>query len=150
MIQEYDPDSTYEIFEIQNNGNQYKIGEIECNTYFDLDKRGKRIPKGFAFSNDEYFWKQFNNIKVKTTNRPLGGLEPLVWGAYWFVSALITVGLVSVGSNLDAQVFWIVTSAIHIGLTIKYRRNRIVLYWMGAMTVVLVFVAVAFVAGGKD
>ena len=148
MIQKYDSDAMYEIFEIQDNGEQYKIGEIEDNTYYDLNKKGKRIPQGFNFSNNNSFWKQFTKIKIKKTIRPLGGYEPVVWGAYWTISILLTIFLISIADGIENQIFWLVTSAIHLGLTIKFRRNKIVVYWMTAISIIIV--VIFLIAGSKQ
>ena len=131
IIQKYNSDTVYEIFEIQGDGEEYKIGEIENYTFYDLDKKGKRVKQGYNFSNEDYFWKQFKKIKIKKTLRPLGRFTPIVWGAYWSVSVLLTIGLV-VGADTDiaVQIFWLVTSVIHFGITIMFRRKKIVTYWM--------------------
>jgi len=80
MIGNYESDSVYEIFENQENGKKFKIGEIEDGAFYDLNKNGKRITPGFYFRNDSSFWGQFKNITIKKTPRPLGGYEPIVWG----------------------------------------------------------------------
>jgi hypothetical protein len=132
MIQNYNPKGRYDIFEIQDNGEQYKIGEIENDTYYDLNKKGKRIPQGFNFSNDDSFWKQFTKIKyVKKKSRPLGDFSTIAYVSYWIVSILITIKLVMGDSDVEDQAFWIITSAIHLAFTTKFRGNKIIANWMG-------------------
>jgi hypothetical protein len=147
MIYNYETDSVYSVFENQENGKKFKIGEIEDGTFYDLNKRGKRITPGFGFRNDSSFWSQFQNITIKKSSRPLGGYEPLVWGAYWTISVLLTIFLVSIADGIENQIFWIVTSAIHLGITIKFRYNTAVVYWMGAVTIV--FLIILWSAGSK-
>ena len=137
MITNYETDSVYVIFENQENGKKFKIGEIEDDTFYDLNKKGKRITPGFSFRNDSSFWSQFQNITIKKSSRPLGGYEPIVWGAYWTVSVLVTIFLVSIADGMENQIFWIVTSAIHLGITIKFRYNTAVVYWMAAISIVV-------------
>ena len=131
IIQKYNSDTVYEIFEIQGNGEEYKIGEIENYTFYDLDKKGKRIKQGYNFSNEDNFWKQFGKIKIKRKLRPIGRFTPIVWVTYCSISVLLTIGLVT-GPNTDiaVQIFWLVTSVIHLGITIMFRRKQIVTYWM--------------------
>ena len=147
MISNYESDSVYAIFDNQENGKKFKIGEIEDGTFYDLNRNGKRITPGFDFRNDQSFWSQFKNITIKKTPRPLGGYEPIVWGAYWTVSVLLTIFLVSIAEGVGNQIFWIITSAIHLGITIKFRYNTIVVYWMGAVTIV--FLLILWSSGGK-
>ena len=80
MIQNYDSNRVYEIYEIQQTGKKYKIGEIENHVFYDVNKRGKRLEHKYSFSNDHEFWNQFKNISIKKISRPLGGFEPVVWG----------------------------------------------------------------------
>jgi hypothetical protein len=61
-------------------------------------------------------------------------------GAYWTISILLTIFLVSVANGIENQIFWLVISAINLGFTIKFRRNKIVVYWMTAMTIFLVVI----------
>ena len=147
MITNYESDSVYEIFENQENSKKFKICEIEDGIFYDLNKNGKRIIPGFDFKNDQYFWSQFNNITIKKISRPLGGYEPIVWGAYWTVSVLLTIFLVAIAEGVGNQIFWIVTSAIHLGITIKFRYNTAVVYWMGAVTII--FLVILWSSGGK-
>ena len=77
MIQNYDSSCVYEIFEIQDTGKKYKIGEIENQVFYDLNKKGKRLEHGYQFRNDSAFWNQFKNISIKKISRPLGGYEQL-------------------------------------------------------------------------
>ena len=147
MISNYESDSVYAIFENQENGKKFKIGEIEDGAFYDLNRKGKRITPGFDFRNDQSFWSQFKNITIKKTPRPLGGYEPIVWGAYWTVSVLLTIFFVAAANGMENQIFWIITSAIHLGITIKFRYNTIVVYWMGAVTIV--FLLILWSSGGK-
>jgi hypothetical protein len=147
MIQNYDSSCVYEIYEIQDTGKKYKIGEIENQVFYDLNKKGKRLEQGYHFRNDSSFWNQFKNIAIKKVSRPLGGYEPLVWGAYWTISVLLTIFLVSIAEGIENQIFWIVTSAIHLGITIKFRYNTAVVYWMGAVTII--FLLILWSSGGK-
>jgi len=147
MITNYESDSVYEILENQENGKKYKIGEIEDGTFYDLNIKGKRITPGFDFRNDYSFWSQFQNITIKKISRPLKGYEPIVWGAYWTVSVLLTIFFVSIADGIENQIFWIVTSAIHLGITIKFRYNTAVVYWMGAVTII--FLIILWSSGGK-
>jgi len=147
MISNYESDSVYAIFENQENGKKFKIGEIEDGTFYDLNKKGKRITPGFYFRNDQSFWSQFKNITIKKTSRPLGGYEPIVWGAYWTISILLTIFFVAAANGIENQIFWIVASAIHLGITIKFRYNTIVVYWMGAVTII--FLLILWSSGGN-
>ena len=137
MITNYEVDSVYAIFENQENGKKFKIGEIEDDIFYDLNKKGKRIIPGFGFRNDSFFWSQFQNITIEKSSRPLGGYEPIVWGAYWTVSVLLTIFLVSIAEGVENQIFWIATSGIHLGFTIKFRYNTAVVYWMAAISIVV-------------
>ena len=49
MIQNYDSSCVYEIYEIQDTGKKYKIGEIEDQIFYDLNKKGKRSRAGISF-----------------------------------------------------------------------------------------------------
>ena len=147
MIQNYDSSCVYEIYEIQQRGKKYKIGEIENNVFYDLNKKGKRLEQGYHFRNDQSFWNQFKNISIKKVSRPLGGFEPVVWGVYWTMSILVTIFFVAADADIEDQIFWIVTSAIHLGITIKLRYNTALVYWMAAIsTVVLIYL---WSSGGK-
>ena len=147
MIQNYDSSCVYEIYEIQQTGKKYKIGEIENNIFYDLNKKGKRLEQGYHFKNDQSFWNQFKNISIKKISRPLGGYEPIVWGVYWTLSILVTVFFVVADGDIEDQIFWIVTSAIHLGITIKLRYNTAVVYWMAAISVVVLLYL--WSSGGK-
>ena len=147
MIQNYDSSCVYEIFEILENNKKYKIGEIENQVFYDLNKKGKRLEQGYQFRNDSTFWNQFKNIAIKKISRPLGGYEPIVWGAYWTLSILVTIFFVVAAKGIENQIFWIVASAIHLGLNIKFRRNKIVVYWMTVMTIFLV--VIMMIGGSK-
>ena len=136
MIQNYDSSCVYEIYEIQDTGKKYKIGEIENHVFYDLNKKGKRLELGYSFRNDSTFWNQFKNIVIKKISRPLGGFEPIVWGIYWTLSILVTIVCVVSQSAIEDQIFWIVASAIHLGITIKFRYSPIVVYWMAAISIV--------------
>ena len=136
MIQNYDSSSVYEIYEIQDTGKKYKIGEIEDQIFYDLNKKGKRLEQGYQFRNDSTFWNQFKNIALKKISRPLGGFEPIVWGVYWTLSILVTIVCVVSQSAIEDQIFWLVASAIHLGITIKFRYNTVVVYWMAAISII--------------
>jgi hypothetical protein len=136
MIQNYDSSSVYEIFEIQDTGKKYKIGEIEDQVFYDLNKKGKRLEQGYQFTNDSTFWNQFKNIAIKKISHPLGGFEPIVWGVYWTLSILVTIVCVVSQSAIEDQIFWIGASAIHLGITIKFRYNTVVVYWMAAISII--------------
>ena len=147
MIQNYDSSSVYEIYEIQDTGKKYKIGEIEDQIFYDLNKKGKRLEQGYQFRNDSTFWNQFKNISIKKISRPLGGYEPIVWGAYWTLSIFVSIVCIVSQSAIESQIFWIVVSAIHLGITIKFRYNTAVVYWMGAVTII--FLLILWSSGGK-
>jgi len=147
MIQNYDSSCVYEIFEIQDTGKKYKIGEIENQVFYDLNNKGKRLEHGYQFRNDSAFWNQFKNISIKKISRPLGGYEPIVWGVYWTLSILVTIFLVVADGDIEDQIFWIVTSAIHLGITIKLRYNTVVVYWMAALSIVVLLYL--WSSGGK-
>ena len=147
MITNYESYSVYEIFENQENGNKFKIGEIENKTFYDLNKKGKRITPGFYFQNNYSFWNQFQNITIKKISRPLGGFESIVWGVYWTVSILITIFFVSIADGVEDQLFWIITFVFHLVITIKFRYNTIVIYWMAAT--MIVFLLILWSAGSK-
>jgi hypothetical protein len=137
MIQNYDSSCVYEIFEVLENNKKYKIGEIEDQIFYDLNKKGKRLEHGYHFRNNHTFWNQFKNILIKKVSRPLGGYEPIVWGVYWTLSILVTVFFVVAANGIENQIFWIVTSAIHLGITIKFRYNTVVVYWMAVLSIVV-------------
>ena len=147
MIQNYDSSCVYEIFEILENNKKYKIGEIENQVFYDLNKKGKRLEQGYQFRNDSTFWNQFKNIAIKKISRPLGGYEPIVWGAYWTLSILVTIFFVVAANGIGNQIFWIVASAIHLGITIKFRYNTAVVYWMAALSIVVLIYL--WSSGGK-
>ena len=147
MIQNYDSSCVYEIFEIQDTGKKYKIGEIENQIFYDLNKKGKRLEHGYQFRNDSAFWNQFKNISIKKISRPLGGFEPVVWGVYWTLSILVSIFFVVAASGIEDQIFWIVASAIHLGITIKLRYNTVVVYWMAALSIVVLLYL--WSSGGK-
>ena len=147
MIQNYDSSCVYEIYEIQDTGKKYKIGEIENNIFYDLNKKGKRLEQGYHFRNDYSFWNQFKNISIKKISCPLGGYEPIVWGVYWTLSILVTVFFVAADADIEDQIFWIVTSGNHLGITIKFRYNAIVVYWMAAISIVVLIIL--WSVGGK-
>jgi len=147
MIQNYDSSCVYEIYEIQQTGKKYKIGEIENQVFYDLNKKGKRLEQGYHFRNNSAFWNQFKNISIKKVSRPLGGFEPVVWGVYWTLSILITIFFVVADGDIEDQIFWIVTSGIHLGITIKLRYNTAVVYWMAAISIVVLIYL--WSSGGK-
>ena len=137
----------YEIFEVLENNKKYKIGEIEDQIFYDLNKKGKRLEHGYHFRNDHTFWNQFKNIAIKKVSRPLGGFEPIVWGVYWTMSILVTIFFVVAANDIENQIFWIVTSAIHLGITIKFRYNTVVVYWMAVLSIVVLLYL--WSSGGK-
>jgi len=137
----------YEIYEIQDTGKKYKIGEIEDQVFYDLNKKGKRLKQGYQFRNDTAFWNQFKNISIKKISRPLGGFEPVVWGVYWTLSILVTIVCVVSQSVIEDQIFWIVASAIHLAITIKFRYNTVVVYWMAAISIIILIYL--WSSGGK-
>ena len=147
MIQNYDSSCVYEIYEIQQTGKKYKIGEIENNVFYDLNKKGKRLEQGYRFRNDSTFWNQFKNISIKKVSRPLGGYEPIVWGVYWALSILVTIFFVVADGDIEDQIFWIVTSGINLGITIKFRYNTAVVYWMTIISIVVLIYL--WSSGGK-
>ena len=147
MIQNYDSSCVYEIYEIQDTGKKYKIGEIEDQVFYDLNKKGKRLEQGYQFRNDSTFWNQFKNISIKKISRPLGGFEPVVWGVYWTLSILVTIVCVVSQSVIEDQIFWIVASAIHLAITIKFRYNTVVVYWMAAVSIIVLIYL--WSSGGK-
>jgi hypothetical protein len=147
MIQNYDSSCVYEIFEVLENNKKYKIGEIEDQIFYDLNKKGKRLEHGYHFRNDSAFWNQFKNISIKKISRPLGGFEPIVWGAYWTLSILVTIFFVVAANGIESQIFWIATSAIHLGITIKFRYNTVAVYWMAALSIVVLLYL--WSSGGK-
>jgi hypothetical protein len=147
MIENYDCSSLYEIFEIQENGKKFKIGEIENQIFYDLDKKGKRLERGSPFKNNTFFWNQFQNITIKKISRPLGGYEPLTWAAYWTLSILVTIFLVVIANDIENQIFWLVASGIHLGITIKFRYKPIVVYWMAATSIIVLIIM--WSSGGK-
>ena len=147
MIQNYDSNCVYEIYEIQDTGKKYKIGEIEDQVFYDLNKKGKRLEQGYQFRNDTAFWNQFKNISIKKISRPLGGFEPVVWEVYWTLSILVTIVCVVSQSAIEDQIFWIVASGIHLGITIKFRYNTVVVYWMAAVSIIVLIYL--WSSGGK-
>jgi|GEM_PF-1841008 hypothetical protein len=147
MIQNYDSSYVYKIYEILQTGKKYKIGEIENNVFYDLNKKGKRLEQGYRFRNDSTFWNQFKNISIKKVSRPLGGYEPIVWGVYWALSILVTIFFVVADGDIEDQIFWIVTSGINLGITIKFRYNTAVVYWMTIISIVVLIYL--WSSGGK-
>ena len=147
MIQNYDSSCVYEIFEVLENNKKYKIGEIEDQIFYDLNKKGKRLEHGYHFRNDSAFWNQFKNISIKKISRPLWGFEPIVWGAYSTLSILVTIFFVVAANGIESQIFWIATSAIHLGITIKFRYNTVAVYWMAALSIVVLLYL--WSSGGK-
>lgn len=149
MITDYDPNCVYHIFEISDKSKRFKIGEIEENVFYDIDKKGKRIEPGFRFTNSEHFWSQFKKIKIKKIDRPLGGYETVAWGAYWTISAIVTIILVAIADGIHNQIFWLATSGIHYYLTIKYRHNKYMTYWMLAASIIAILFLFSATKGKK-
>ena len=88
MIQNYDSSCVYEIYEIQNTGKKYKIGEIENQVFYDLNKKGKRLEQGYHFRNDSSFWKSSkifqskkSRVRLEDTNQLYG--ESIGPCPYW-------------------------------------------------------------------
>lgn len=140
MIQDYDSNCVYEIYEIQDTGKKYKIGEIEKNVFYDLNRKGKRLKQGYQFRNDRAFWNQFKNIIIKKISRPLRGFEPIVWGVYWTLSILISIVCLVSQSGIENKIFWLIASVLHMAITIKYRYNKAVVYWMTAISIIIVLI----------
>lgn len=138
MISSYESNSLYHVFETSETSKKFKIGEIQNNLFFDVDKKGKRIGKGIKFNNTYAFWSQFHKVQVEKISKPLDGFEPIVWGAYWVMLVLGTILLVGIAENIEGKIFWLVFSTIHLALTIKYRNNKYVVYWMTAVCIVIV------------
>lgn len=137
MISDYSPDAVYEVFETQNSGKKYKIGEIHGNVFYDIDRNGKRIGDGTLFTNSESFWKQFQNISIKKNQRPLYGYEPIIWGIYWTIHVFVTI-VVLVGVPDNEKILYFISSSLVFAFTVKYRYNRIVVYLM--LTVSIIFI----------
>jgi hypothetical protein len=70
-----------------------------------------------------------------------------VWGVYWTLSILVTIVCVVSQSAIEDQIFWIVASAIHLGITIKFRYNTVVVYWMAAISIIILIYL--WSSGGK-
>ena len=70
-----------------------------------------------------------------------------MWGAYWTLSILVTIFFVVAANGIENQIFWIVASAIHLGITIKFRYNTAVVYWMAALSIVVLIYL--WSSGGK-
>ena len=138
MITNYDLNSIYQIFEVGDNSKKYKIGEIESGIFYDVDKNGKRIGKGFRFSNTQSFWCQFNRIHVKKIEKPLGGFEYVAYGAYWTISLFISLVLIIGANSIDGKIFWLIASVIHFGFTIYFRNNKFVTYWMAFASIIVI------------
>jgi hypothetical protein len=149
MIENYDPSCVYHIFEISDNSQKIKIAEIENGLFFDVDNKGKRIGNGFRFTNNYAFWRQFNKISIKKIDRPLDGFESIAWGAYWTLSAIITIMLVIIADGINNQIFWLVTSGIHFFLTIRFRHNKFVTYWMLASSIIALLIVYSAGKGKK-
>jgi hypothetical protein len=150
MIHNYDPSSIYHIFEVSDNSQKIKIGEIENGLFYDVDQKGKRVGNGLRFANSIAFWRQFNKISIKRTDRPLDGFESIAWGAYWTLSAIITAILVAVADGTGNQIFWLVASGIHFFITIRFRHNKYMTYWMLASSVVVLLIVYTAGKGKKE
>lgn len=138
MISNYDLKSIYQIFEVGDNSKKYKIGEIESGIFYDVDKNGKRIGRGFRFSNTHSFWCQFNQIHVKKIEKPLGGFEYVAYGVYWTISLFMSLVLIIGANSVDGKIFWLIASVIHFGLTIYFRNNKFVTYWMAFASIIVI------------
>ena len=140
MIYDYDPNSVYRVFEIGDNSQKFKIGEIENNVFYDVDKNGKRIERGTIFSNTQIFWSQFGRVKIEKRSRPLHGFEPIAWGAYWTISGLISIVLIVGADGIHYQIVWLVVSVLHYVFTIKHRYNKYVVYWMALISIIFILI----------
>lgn len=138
MIENYQQDSIYHVFQISDLSKKIKIGEILDGKFYDVDKTGKKIGRGTIFVNNFSFWSQFKSIEIKKIERPLGGFESLAWGAYWTISALLSIFLIIVAYDISNQLFWLFLSIIHFLFTIKFRNNKYVLYWMSAASIIVI------------
>ena len=137
MIQDYNPNSVYEIRQEINNGKTRKIAEIHNNVCYDIDRKGQRTLPGFRFVNSESFWNQFGKISIRKIDRPLYGFEPIVWGAYWTLHVLGTI-IVVVAVPEAEKIGYFLTSALVFFLTVKYRYNKYVVYLMAAVAIIFV------------
>lgn len=137
MIQDYNPNSVYEIRQEINNGKTRKIAEIHNNVCYDTDRKGQRTLPGFRFVNSESFWNQFGKISIRKIDRPLYGFEPIVWGAYWTLHVLGTI-IVVVAVPEAEKIGYFLTSALVFFLTVKYRYNKYVVYLMAAVAIIFV------------
>jgi hypothetical protein len=63
------------------------------------------------------------------------------------MSILVSIFFVVAASGVESQIFWIVTSAIHLGITIKFRYNTVIVYWMAALSIVVLLYL--WSSGGK-
>ena len=137
MIQDYNPNSVYEIRQEINNGKTRKIAEIQNNVCYDIDRKGQRTLPGFRFVNSESFWNQFGKISIRKIDRPLYGFEPIVWGAYWTLHVLGTI-IVVVAVPEAEKIGYFLTSALVFFVTVKYRYNKYVVYLMAAVAIIFV------------
>ena len=137
MIQDYNPNSVYEIRQEINNGKTRKIAEIHNNVCYDIDRKGQRTLPGFRFVNSESFWNQFGKISIRKIDRPLYGFEPIVWGAYWTLHVLGTI-IVVVAVPEAEKIGYFLTSALVFFVTVKYRYNKYVVYLMAAVAIIFV------------
>jgi len=137
LIQDYNPNSVYEIRQEINNGKTRKIAEIHNNVCYDIDRKGQRTLPGFRFVNSESFWNQFGKITIRKIDRPLYGFEPIVWGAYWTLHVLGTI-IVVVAVPEAEKIGYFLTSALVFFLTVKYRYNKYVVYLMAAVAIIFV------------
>jgi hypothetical protein len=143
MIQNFDTNSRYNVFEINSSGKKFKIGEIHQNRFYDLDRNGKRFDSGIPFRNEPVFWNQFNSVLVEKVSLPLGGYEPIAWIAYWVILLGVTILLVMIAEEISGKIFWIVVSAIHFGITWKFRYSKFVVYWMAGISIVVLIIVFA-------
>ena len=134
MIQDYNPNSLYEIRQEINNGKTRKIAEIYNNVCYDIDRKGQRTLPGFRFVNSDSFWNQFGKITIRKIDRPLHGFEPIVWGAYWTLHVLATI-IVVVAVPEAEKIGYFLSSALVFFLTVKYRYNKYVVYLMAAVEI---------------
>ena len=144
MIDNYESDSIYHVFETGDTSKKFKIGEIEHDLFYDVDRNGKRIGNGVRFYNNYTFWSQFTRVQIKKISKPLDGYESIVWGVYWTLSSIVSLILIVGADGINNQIFWLIASGIHFWFTIKFRNNALMVYWMAfASIIVIIFVYLA-------
>jgi hypothetical protein len=142
MIENYDSSAVYTVYETKQDGKTSKIGEIQNFVFYDLNTSGKRVMPGFSFTNTQAFWNQFESITIKKVDRPLYGYEGLVWGTYWTIQILLTL-FVLVYFPPESKIFYLIFSAITFALSVKYRYNKYVIYWMIITSIIFVLILIS-------